>query len=362
MSEFTLEELVKRLATKGIEAKINGDANCAVGRVASLDGAGTGDITFLDNPKLKDRLQTTGASVVILAESALDALATNNRVSATIVVDNPHVAYAHVTSWLNPEEILQPGIHPTASVDPNSQIHPQAEIGAQCVVEAGAVIESGCRIGPGCFVGKQVTIGEDSRLVANVTVCHGSQIGHRVILHPGVVVGADGFGLAKDKGRWLKVPQIGKVIIGDDVDVGANTTIDRGAIGDTVIEEGVKLDNLIQIGHNVRIGAHTAIAACTAVAGSVNIGKHCAIGGCVGIVGHLDIADNVTVTGMSHVAQPIKKAGVYSSGTPLEENAQWHRNFVRLKQLDDMARRLRQLEKQQLEKQQSEKYMDENKQ
>lgn len=350
MSEFTLEELVERLAAKGIEAKISGDVHCAVERVAPLDDAGTGDITFLDNPKFKSQLQTTKAPAVILAESVLDALAANNSVSATIVVDNPHVAYAHIASWLNPEDALQPGIHPAASVDPNSQIHPQAEIGAQCVVEAGAIIESGARIGPGCFIGKQVSIGEDSRLVANVTVCHGSQIGRRVILHPGVVIGADGFGLANDKGHWLKVPQVGKVILGDDVDVGANTTIDRGAIGDTVIEEGVKLDNLIQIGHNVRIGAHTAIAACTAIAGSAKIGKHCAIGGCVGIVGHLDIADNVTVTGMSHIAQSIKKAGVYSSGTPLEENAKWHRNFVRLKQLDDMARRLKQLEKQQLEK------------
>jgi UDP-3-O-[3-hydroxymyristoyl] glucosamine N-acyltransferase len=367
MGEFTLEELVERLAVTGVSAQVSGDAGCVVERVATLKDAGAGDIAFLSNPKLKSLLQITKASAIILAEDELDMLAANDNAPAAIVVDNPLLAYAHVTSWLNPEEILQPGIHPTASVDPNSQIHPQAEIGAQCVVEAGAAIESGCRIGPGCFIGKQVSIGEDSRLVANVSVCHGSQIGRRVILHPGVVVGADGFGLAKDKGRWLKVPQIGKVIIGDDVDVGANTTIDRGAIGDTVIEEGVKLDNLIQIGHNVRIGAHTAIAACTAVAGSVNIGKHCAIGGCVGIVGHLDITDNVTVTGMSHVAQSIKKAGVYSSGTPLEENAQWHRNFVRLKQLDDMARRLKQiekqqLEKQQLEKQQSEKYRDENKQ
>ncbi len=354
MSGFTLKELVGRLAVEGISAQISRDTHCIVERVASLEDAGVGDITFLGNsnpnPKLKNQLLTTKASVIILAENVLDILAENSNQLAAIVVDNPHVAYAYIASWLNPEDILQPGIHPAANIDPSSQIHPDAEIGAQCVVEAGAIIESGVRVGPGCFIGKQVSIGKDSRLAANITICHGTQIGQRNILHPGVVVGADGFGLANDEGHWLKVPQVGKVIIGDDVEIGANTTIDRGAIGDTIIEEGVKLDNLIQIGHNVHIGAHTAVAACTAIAGSANIGKHCAIGGCVGIVGHLDITDNVTVTGMSHIAQSIKKSGVYSSGTPLEENAKWHRNFVRLKQLDDMARRLKQLEKRQLEK------------
>ena len=207
------------------------------------------------------------------------------------------------------------------------------------------MIAAGCDIGPGCVIGKGVEIAENTRFIANVTVCHGTKIGRRVILHPGVVIGADGFGLARDGERWYKVPQIGGVILGDDVEIGANTTVDRGAIEDTVLEEGVKLDNLIQIGHNVFIGAHTAIAACTAIAGSARIGKHCAIGGCVGIVGHLEIADNVTITGMSHVSQAITKPGVYSSGTPLEENSKWHRNFVRLKQLDEMARRLKSVEK-----------------
>ncbi|WP_455217842.1 UDP-3-O-(3-hydroxymyristoyl)glucosamine N-acyltransferase, partial [Kaarinaea lacus] len=171
-------------------------------------------------------------------------------------------------------------------------------------------------------------------------------IGSRSILHPGVVIGADGFGLANEEGRWLKVPQVGTVVIGDDVEIGANTTIDRGAIENTIIGNGVKLDNLIQIGHNVQIGDHTAIAACTAIAGSARIGKHCAIGGCVGIVGHLEIADNVTITGMSHVSQAITEPGVYSSGTPLEDNKKWHRNFIRMKQLDEMAKRLKSIENQ----------------
>jgi UDP-3-O-[3-hydroxymyristoyl] glucosamine N-acyltransferase len=208
------------------------------------------------------------------------------------------------------------------------------------------VIAEGCEIGPGCVIGVDAEVGKDTKLIANVTLCHQVKIGSNVILHPGVVIGADGFGLAVDEGRWIKVPQVGTVLIGDDVEIGANTTVDRGAIEDTVIGKGVKLDNLIQIGHNVHIDDHTAIAACTAIAGSTRIGKHCAIGGCVGIVGHLEITDNVTITGMSHVSQAITEPGVYSSGTPLEENNKWHRNFIRLKQLDEMARRLRKMEKQ----------------
>jgi len=277
---------------------------------------------------------------VLLTADDADAVPTK-----AIVVGNPHVAYAHIAAWLYSDDDFSPGIHPAATVNSSCSVHKSAQIAENCSIAAGVVIAAGCQIGPGCVLGNNVTLGENTRLMANVTVCHGTQIGCRTILHPGVVIGADGFGLANDDGKWLKVPQIGKVILGDDVEVGANTTIDRGAIGDTIIENGVKLDNLIQIGHNVHIGAHTAIAACTAVAGSAIIGQHCAIGGCVGIVGHLEIADNVTITGMSHVAQAITKAGIYSSGTPLEENTAWHRNYVRLKQLDDMARRLKKLEK-----------------
>lgn len=336
----TLSELVQRLNAQGLSAKLIGNPDCEVGRVASLAAAGEGDITFLANPRHKTFLTETAASAVILRAAEAELVSTS-----AIVVENPHVAYAFVADWLYAEDALPAGVHPSATVAPDAQIDATAFVGPNCVVEAGAVVAAGCQIGPGCVIGKHVTLGEDTRLVANVTLCHGSQIGRRGILHPGVVIGADGFGLADNDGEWVKVPQVGKVILGDDVEVGANTTIDRGAIGDTVLGNGVKLDNLIQIGHNVHIGDHTAIAACTAVAGSARIGQHCAIGGCVGIVGHLEIADNVTITGMSHVSQAISKAGVYSSGTPLEENAKWHRNFIRLKQLDDMARRLRQLEK-----------------
>lgn len=333
---FTLGELANRLGVQ-----VAGDADCEIFRVATLLNAGKGDIAFLHDQKYRHLLGNTSASAIIVDEAFADELSTNG-----IIVKNSHIAFAQVVAWLNPVESGKAGVHPSAIVNPDSKIHPDVHVGPQCVVEAGAVIAAGCELGPGCIIGKNVSIGKDSRLAANVTICHDVKIGNRVILHPGVVIGADGFGLTNADGRWIKVPQVGSVLIGDDVEIGANSTVDRGAIEDTIIGQGVKLDNLIQIGHNVQIGENTAIAACTAIAGSARIGKQCAIGGCVGIVGHLEIADNVTITGMSHVSQAITKPGVYSSGTPLEENNKWHRNFVRLKQLDDMARRLKSIEKQ----------------
>jgi UDP-3-O-[3-hydroxymyristoyl] glucosamine N-acyltransferase len=338
---LTLAAIVERLNTQGLSARLDGDEACEIRRVASLVDAGADDITFLADSRLKKELSKTAAAAVIVRAGDADAVP-----GRAIIVENPHVAYAHVAAWLYADDDFLPGVHSSAVVDPASQVHATAQVGANTTIEAGAVVAENCRIGPGCVIGKNVILGEGTRLLANVSVCHDTQIGCRNILHPGAVIGADGFGLANDRGEWVKVPQVGKVILGDDVEVGANTTIDRGAIGDTVIEDGVKLDNLIQIAHNVHIGAHTAIAACAAVAGSTRIGKHCAIGGAVGIVGHLEIADNVTVTATSFVSQTIKKAGVYSSGSPLEENANWHRNFIRIKQLDDMARRIKKLEKQ----------------
>lgn len=337
---LTLAAIVERLNAQGLSARLDGNEDCEIRRVASLVDAGAGDITFLADSRLKKDLSSTAAAAVIVRAADADAIP-----GRAIIVENPHVAYAHVATWLYADDDFLPGIHPSSVVDPISQVHETAMVGANSTIEAGAVIAAECQIGPGCVIGKNVILGEGTRLVANVTLCQSTQIGRRAILHPGVVIGADGFGLANDQGEWVKVPQVGKVILGDDVEVGANTTIDRGAIGDTVIEDGVKLDNLIQIGHNVHIGAHTAIASCTAVAGSAKIGKHCAIGGAVGIVGHLEITDNVTITGMSFVSHAITEPGVYSSGTPLEENAKWHRNFIRIKQLDEMARRLKKLEK-----------------
>jgi UDP-3-O-[3-hydroxymyristoyl] glucosamine N-acyltransferase len=337
---MTLAEVVGRLNALGLPASIKGDADCVIEKVASLADAKAGDVAFLANPKFKKDLTATKASAVIVAAAEAELLSGN-----AIVVDNPHLAYAHIASWLYADSVLPNGIDPSASIDGQSRIHPDAWIGPHCMIEAGVVIGAGSRIGPGCVIQKNVRLGEACQLIANVTVTHDCQLGNRVILHPGVVIGADGFGLANDQGKWVKVPQVGKVVIGDDVEVGANSTIDRGALYDTVIEQGVKLDNLIHIAHNVRIGAHTAIAACAAVAGSTQIGRHCAIGGAVGIVGHLKIADNVTVKAMSFVSQSIREPGVYSSAMPLQKDAEWHRNFVRMKQLDAMAKRIKQLEK-----------------
>lgn len=331
----TLRELAKHIG-----AELKGDPECVIRGVASLADATSGEISFLANRKYRNLLTATGASAVIVTPQDAAAVAGN-----ALLIANPHVAFARVAALLYPQKSLSGGVHRSAVIEAPSVIHPDAWIGPQAVVAAGAQIGARCFIGPGCVIGENAVLGDDCYLVANVTVCHGSRIGQRVLLHPGVVIGADGFGLANSQGEWIKVPQVGCVELGDDVEIGANSTIDRGAIHNTVIERGVKLDNLIHVAHNVRIGAHTAIAAGTAIAGSTEIGRHCAIGGAVGIVGHLQITDNVTITAMSYVTQSIDRPGVYSSGMPLEENSKWHRNFVRMKQLDEMARQIKAINK-----------------
>lgn len=280
------------------------------------------------------------ASAVILNEKHAAECTTN-----ALVVANPHPAYAKIASLLYAEQSTKAGIHPSAVVDDSCEIDDSVWIGPQCVLEANVTVQAGSIIGPGCYIGKNVVIGQDCELKANLAIMRNTSLANRVLIHPGVVIGSDGFGQAYDNGKWIKVPQVGAVQIGDDVEIGANTTIDCGTIEDTVIEEGVKLDNLIQIAHNVRIGKHTVIAASTAIAGSTRIGEHCAIGGKVGIVGHISIADNVTITGRSSVLQSIKEPGVYSSSTPLEPNKLWHKNHIRFKQLDEMAKRIKALEK-----------------
>jgi UDP-3-O-[3-hydroxymyristoyl] glucosamine N-acyltransferase len=334
MATRTLNELAKF-----VNGSVRGNGSEVIHGVATLQAAGAGHISFLSNPRYRKYLAHTRASAVIVTSQDSDHCAAN-----ALIVSNPHVAYARIAALFAPGGDDAPGVHPSAIVDPAAKLGARVSIGPNAVIEAGAAIGDGTRIGPGCVIARDASIGPGSCLEANVTVWHGTQIGARALIHPGVVVGADGFGLANDDGVWVKVPQLGRVVIGDDVEIGANTTIDRGAVEDTVIEDGVKLDNLIQIGHNVRIGAHTAIAACTAVAGSTKIGKYCAIGGTVGIVGHLEIADRVQITGMSMVTQSITEPGTYSSGTPLEPNAQWRRNFARFKQLDELWRRMKALE------------------
>ena len=319
---------------------VRGDGSLCIDSVATLAGAGEGQISFLANPRYRKQLDSSRASAVIIAPAEA-----RNWDGNAIIVADPYLAYAKIATILSERTRHPSGIHPHASVNSAAEIHSSAYIGSHVVVEEGAVIGAGACIGPGCVIGRHVEIGADSTLVANVTINEGCQLGERALIHPGVVIGSDGFGLANDEGRWVKVPQLGRVILGKDVEVGANTTIDRGAIEDTIIEDGVKLDNLIQVAHNVHIGENTAIAACTGIAGSTRIGKNCAIAGGVGILGHLEIVDGVTVTAMSLVTRSIKRPGVYSSGTPLEENRHWHRNYARFKQLDDMARRIKELEK-----------------
>jgi len=334
--KYTLDELAKH-----VSGEIKGDASCEIESVGTLNSATKNQISFLTNPSYRKQLAYTQAGAVIMSASDAEHSKIN-----TIISINPYAAYAKIAALLYPDEKYPEGIDPAAHIASDTQISKTASIAAGVVIESGVILADSVRIGPGCVLQKNVTVGVGSVLTANVTIAKDCKIGERNLIHPGVVIGADGFGQAMDEGNWIKVPQLGSVVIGDDVEIGANTTIDRGAIEDTIIEDNVKLDNQIQVAHNVIIGAHTAIAGCTAIAGSTKIGKHCRIAGMVGIVGHLEIADNVTVTAKSLVSGSIKKAGVYSAGTPLEPSQKWRKNTIRFKQLDDMAKRLNKLEKQ----------------
>ena len=333
--KYTLGELAKH-----VSGEVKGDASCAIESVATLHHANNTQISFLTNPSYRKQLASSQAGAVIMSAPDAEHCSIN-----AIVTNNPYAAYAKIAALLSPSEEYEIGIDPAAHIATDVDISNKVSIAAGVVIEAGVTLADFVRIGPGCVLQKNVKIGAHSVLTANVTVAPDCEIGERNLIHPGVVIGADGFGQAMDNGNWIKVPQLGGVVIGDDVEIGANTTIDRGAIEDTIIEDNVKLDNQIQVAHNVKIGAHTAIAGCTAIAGSTKIGKHCRIAGMVGIVGHLEIADNVTVTAKSLVSGSIKKPGVYSAGTPLEPSQQWRKNTIRFKQLDDMAKRLNKLEK-----------------
>jgi len=332
---LTLAQLAQQ-----VNAELRGDGDVSVSTVASLQRAGPGALSFLANPKYRRYLKNTHASAVVLSErDAQDSPA------PVLISDNPYACYARAARLLYPQDKPRSGIHPSAIVDEAAQIDPSAWIGANTVIAQGVKIGPSAQIGPGCIVGAKVEIGEGSQLVARVTVLAQAQIGRRVILHPGVVIGSDGFGLARVEGGWEKVPQLGSVHIGNDVEIGANSTVDRGSVENTTIEEGVKIDNQVQVAHNVFIGAQTAIAACVGISGSVRIGRHCALAGGVGVVGHLEIADHVCITGMAMVTRSISESGTYSAGTPLMENRQWRRNAVRMKQLDQLTQRLSSLEK-----------------
>ncbi|MBI5463201.1 MAG: UDP-3-O-(3-hydroxymyristoyl)glucosamine N-acyltransferase [Gammaproteobacteria bacterium] len=332
---LTLGDLAERTG-----AQLQGDAAIVIDGVCTLQDGRPGRISFLANPQYRKYLADTRAGAVIL-----DAAHAADCPVPALISGNPYVTYARVATLLSETAPAALGVHPSAVVAADCRIDPTASIGPLCVIESGAEIAPGVAIGPSCVIGRDVRIGADTRLVANVTLCHGVQLGARCLIHPGAVIGSDGFGLANESGRWLKVPQLGSVRVGDDVEIGANTSIDRGALEDTVIGAGVKLDNQIQVAHNVQIGEHTAVAGCVGISGSAKIGAHCMLAGGVGVVGHLEIADGTVVTGMSMVTKSITERGVYSSGLAAMPSDQWNKLVARLKRLDDMARRLQALER-----------------
>ena len=327
---FAASELAQRfgLELRGEDRPVHG--------VGTLATAGPGQLGFLANPRYRGQLAETAAGVVVLREADLDA-----RAGTALLARDPYAAFARIAALFEPRPARAPGVHPSAVVDATAVVDPGAHVGPLVVVGARSRIAAGAMLGPGCVVGEDCEVGEGSELVARVTLVVRVRLGKRVLVHPGAVLGADGFGIAMDHGQWLKVPQLGGVVVGDDCEIGANTTIDRGALEDTVLEQDVRLDNQIQVGHNVRIGAHTAMAGCSAVAGSATIGRHCLVGGGAGILGHLEVCDRVVVTAMSLVTHSIREPGEYSSGTPLMDNRAWRRSAARFKQLDDIARRTR---------------------
>lgn len=333
---LSLRELAAQL-----DAEVRGDALHTLSGVASLAHAGPTHLSFVLAPKYLSEALASRAGALVTDAALAERLAGRN----CLVVARPHVQFAKAIDLFHPEPPVTPGVHPTAAIHPDAMLEADVAIGPQATVGAGARIGARSRIGPGCWIGEDVEMGEDCRLYGRVSLYPGCRLGHRVMLHAGCVIGADGFGLAWDGDHWRKVSQIGRVIVGDDVEIGANTTVDRGALDDTVIEEGVKLDNLIQVAHNVRIGAHTAIAGCVGIAGSTRIGSHCQIGGAAMIIGHLEIADRVVISAGTFVAKDIRDAGTYTSVQPLMPHAEWKRNAALLRHLDDMHGRLKTLER-----------------
>jgi len=332
---YTLGSIVERFG-----GELVGDADVVVNQVAPLSSALSWHISFLSNPKYRRQLQNCRAGAVIMGVAERDATDLPR-----ILSDNPHAYFARVSALLNPRQALAPGIHSTAIVDQTATIPTSATIGAFVFVGAGVKIGEHVVIGSGCHLGEGVEVGDDSLFYPQVVIYQGCVIGKRAILHSGAVIGADGFGLAMENGCWIKVPQIGRVVIGDDVEIGANTTVDRGAMDDTIIGNGVKLDNQIQVAHNVHIGAHTAIAGCVGIAGSAKIGKYCTVGGSGMILGHLEIVDRVNISAGTLVTKSIAKAGTYTSVMPFSEHQDWLKNAAHLRHLDKIAEKLSELEK-----------------
>jgi UDP-3-O-[3-hydroxymyristoyl] glucosamine N-acyltransferase len=324
--------------------QLQGDPHTDIKAVAPLERAGPGDISFLANSKMRPLAAHSHAAALILSPQD-EAEVAGSYEGARIVTGNPYAYFARTAQFLLPRAAPEPGIHPSAVVHPSARIDPSAHIGPQVTVEAGAVVKAGAVIDAGCYIGREAVVGEGTHFFANVTFHARCVIGARGILHSGAVIGGDGFGFAVEDGVYIKIPQTGRVVIGDDVDIGSNTTVDRGALDDTVIEDGVKLDNQIQIGHNCHIGAHTAMAGCVGVAGSAMIGKHCTFGGAAMVNGHIEIADHVNITAGTLVSNSIKEPGRYTGFYPIATNAEWERSAALVRNLGTMREKIRALER-----------------
>ncbi len=323
-----------------VDARLVGNPDQVIGGLATLQDAGPGQLSFLSSSQYRKYLRSTRAGAVLLTESDAAEYGGN-----ALIVANPYAAYARLSHRFDPKPLAVAGVHPTAVVAADAQIDPSASIGPGAVIESGARVGVETVVGAQCFVGARSTIGSGGWLAPRVSVYHDVHIGDRVVIQSGAVLGSEGFGFANDGGHWEKIAQIGGVSVGNDVEIGANTTIDRGALADTCIGDGVKLDNQIHIAHNVHIGDHTAIAACVGISGSTHIGRHCTIAGGVGMVGHIEICDNVFVTGMTMVTRSITEPGAYSSGTAMQPAVEWRKSAARFRQLDSLAKKVQQLEK-----------------
>ncbi|GKW23207.1 UDP-3-O-(3-hydroxymyristoyl)glucosamine N-acyltransferase [Pectobacterium polonicum] len=335
MYSIRLDALAQQL-----DAQLHGDGDIVITGVASMHSAKTGQITFLSDSRYREQLAGTQASAVVLTEADLPYCQV-----AALVVKNPYLTYARMAQLLDTTPQPATDIAPSAVIAPDATLGQQVCVGANAVIESGAQLGDGVVIGPGCFIGKDARIGAGTRLWANVTIYHRVELGEHCLIQSGTVIGSDGFGYANDRGNWVKIPQLGTVRIGDRVEIGASTTIDRGALDDTVIGNGVIIDNQCQIAHNVVIGDNTAVAGGVIMAGSLKIGRYCMIGGASVINGHMEICDKVTVTGMGMVMRPITEPGVYSSGIPLQPNKVWRKTAALVMNIDEISKRLKAVER-----------------
>jgi UDP-3-O-[3-hydroxymyristoyl] glucosamine N-acyltransferase len=335
MQNYTLSQIAELLS-----AELQGDGALEIKKIATLANARSGHIAFLANKKYRSQLETTQASAVIVSEA--DAPYFNG---SKIIVANPYVSYAKLAQLMDTTpRSASTGIHASAVIHPTAIVSKTAAIGANVVIEADAVIGDNAQIGPNSFIGERVKIGSGTKLWPSVTIYHDVEIGADCLFQANTVVGSDGFGYANERGQWIKIPQLGSVVIGDKVEIGASTTIDRGALDDTIIHSNVIIDNQCQIAHNVEVDSGTAIAGCTVLAGSVTVGKNCQIGGMVAINGHMSVCDGAIITGMSMVTKSITKPGIYSSGMPHTTNKEWRKSIAHLRNLSDMKSRLKVLE------------------